>query len=159
MEQEESIDLGKLIQIALSRKKAISGLIIGCTALAIIFSYTLPEEWESTTLVQTRSTGQNLGGAAAMAAAMGINIGGGSSGSPLNYIELMKNYSELMIKYPDIKVRAEKDLEYIKSANIAKIIAMSGCKNCIEIVSNKLDVNEDDLCEECKKILTNQKLL
>ncbi len=76
-----------------------------------------------------------------------------------DYTNLMKNYSELMIKYPDIKTRAEKDLEYIKSANIAKVIAIKGCKNCIEIVSNKLDVKEDDLCEECKKILINQKLL
>lgn len=76
-----------------------------------------------------------------------------------DYAELMEKYSELMIKYPDIKARAEKDLEYIKSANFAKIIAIKGCKNCIEIVSNKLDVKEDDLCEECKKILISQKLL
>lgn len=70
-----------------------------------------------------------------------------------DYIYIIKNYSQLMIKYPKTKDKAKRYLEYIKSANIAKVIAVKGCKNCIEIVSNKLDVKENDLCENCKKIL------
>lgn len=49
--------------------------------------------------------------------------------------------------------RATREIEYIKSAEISKIIVIKGCKNCIEIVSNKLDVKEADLCEECRKIV------
>lgn len=90
MEQEESIDLGRLCSIAWERRKVVGGIVAGCTALALAVSFILPKQWESTVLVQTRSAGQSMGGAAAMAAAMGINIGGGS-GSPLNYIEMMKS--------------------------------------------------------------------
>lgn len=70
-----------------------------------------------------------------------------------DYMYIIKNYTELISKYPDIKPRATRELEYIKAANIAKTIAIKGCKNCIEIVSNKLDVKENDLCEECRKIV------
>lgn len=70
-----------------------------------------------------------------------------------DYEYIIKNYTKLISKYPDIKERATKELEYIKSAEISKIIAIKGCKNCIEIVSNKLDVKEIDLCEECRKIV------
>ncbi len=51
------------------------------------------------------------------------------------YIYIIENYSELMQKYPDIKEQAKLILQYIKSANIAKIIATEGCKNCINIAS------------------------
>lgn len=70
-----------------------------------------------------------------------------------DYFKIMKDYKKLVSKYPDIKPRATRELEYIKSAKISKIIAVKGCKNCIEIVSNKLDVKETDLCEECRKIV------
>lgn len=70
-----------------------------------------------------------------------------------DYEHIIRNYPELISKYPDIKSIATGEIEYIKSANIAKIIAIKGCKNCIEIVSKKLDVKEIDLCEECRKIV------
>ena len=95
MEQEESIDLARLCGIAWRRKKVVGGMVIGCAALALAASLVMPKQWESTALVQTRSAGQTLGGAAAMAAAMGINIGSSSAGSPLNYIELMKSRTVL----------------------------------------------------------------
>ncbi len=69
------------------------------------------------------------------------------------YSYIIKNYNKLMKKYPNIKKQVKLRLQYIKSANIAKIIATKGCKNCIDIVSNKLDVTIDDLCCECKKKL------
>jgi len=93
MENEESIDLGRLMQIMLERKKVVGGIIAGCTIVAMGAALMMPKQYESTTLVQTRSAGKDIGGAAAMAAAMGINIGGSSSSaaSPLSYIELMKS--------------------------------------------------------------------
>ena len=50
------------------------------------------------------------------------------------YIDITENYDELIAKYPDVKERALRHLEYIKSASIAKIIALKGCENCRLIV-------------------------
>ena len=93
MENEESIDLGRLMQILYDRRKTVGTIVGGCTALALIVSLVLPKTYESTTLVQTRSAGKDMGGAAAMAAAMGI--GGGTASPTLNYIELMKSRTVL----------------------------------------------------------------
>lgn len=54
LENEESIDLGKLWQVTKAHKKAVGGIIVGCMALATIVAFTLPKQYESTTLVQTR---------------------------------------------------------------------------------------------------------
>lgn len=91
MQTEESIDLGKLMQIMLERKKVVGGIIAGCTVIALGAALLMPKQYESTTLVQTRSAGKDIGGMAAMAQMMGISIGGGSSSSasPDNYIALM----------------------------------------------------------------------
>ena len=90
--QEDTIDLGKLASIASDHKKEIATIIAGCTILATGVSFVLPKQYESTTLVQTRSAGKDISGAAAMASMMGINMGGSSSsGSPINYMELMKS--------------------------------------------------------------------
>lgn len=70
-----------------------------------------------------------------------------------DYIYIQKHYTELMQRFPDTKVRAKRNLEYLKSANISKIIALKGCENCIQTVSKKLDVTENDLCESCRKII------
>lgn len=67
---------------------------------------------------------------------------------------IITHYEELMNKYPEIKTRVAERLKYITSANISRIIAVKGCKECIEIVSTKLDVTTDDLCDSCKKIAT-----
>ena len=95
-QQEESIDLGRLASIMWERKKVTGGIIAGCTAIAIATAFILPKQYESTTLVQTRSAGNDISGMKAMAAAMGGNVGGsGSNASPLNYIELMKSRTVL----------------------------------------------------------------
>ena len=95
-QQEESIDLGRLASIMWERKKVTGGIIAGCTAIAIATAFILPKQYESTTLVQTRSAGNDISGMKAMAAAMGVNVGGsGSNASPLNYIELMKSRTVL----------------------------------------------------------------
>ena len=111
VQTEESIDLGKLMQILYDRRKTVGTIVGGCTALALIVSFALPKTYESTTLVQTRSAGKDLGGSAAMAAAMGIG-GSSSAGSPLNYIELMKSRAVIepvidSLEWPDEKKKPD----------------------------------------------------
>ena len=93
--REDSIDLGRLAGIMWDRKKITGGIIAGCTAIAIATAFILPKQYESTTLVQTRSAGNDISGMKAMAAAMGVNVGGSSNASPVNYIELMKSRTVL----------------------------------------------------------------
>ncbi len=74
------------------------------------------------------------------------------------YIYITKNYDKLIKKYPDVRERALRYLDYIKSANIAKLIALKGCENCRLIVCEKLDVKENDLCDNCEKLIAEYKL-
>ncbi len=76
-----------------------------------------------------------------------------------DYNYILKNYTELILKFPKVKEKAKSRLQYLKSAQISKIIAIKGCSNCIEIVSKKLDVTENDLCENCKKFITDQQIM
>jgi len=136
MEHEESIDLGRLMQIMLERRKVVGGIIAGCTVLALGTAFILPKQYESTTMVQTRTAGKDLGGAVAMAAAMGISIGGSSSNaSPLNYIELMKSRRVLdpiidQIEWPDEKkpeaksfAKSNLKIENTKQTNLITVTA------------------------------------
>ena len=67
--KEDSIDLGRLASIMWDRKKVTGGIIAGCTAIAIATAFILPKQYESTTLVQTRSAGNDISGMKAMTAA------------------------------------------------------------------------------------------
>lgn len=91
LEKEESIDLGKLWQVTKAHKKVVGGIIVGCTAIATITAFVLPKQYESTTLVQTRSASKEMGGQAAAAMA----VGGGASSPTNNYMELMKTRTVL----------------------------------------------------------------
>lgn len=84
LENEESIDLGKFWQVTKAHKKAVGGIIVGCTALATIVAFTLPKQYESTTLVQVRSAKVKIGG---QTETMPDNKG--------NYMELMKSSTVL----------------------------------------------------------------
>lgn len=93
LEKEESIDLGKLWQVTKAHKKVVGGIIVGCTAIATITAFVLPKQYESTTLVQTRSAKAEMGG---QAAAMLAAATGSSTVSPTNnYMELMKSRTVL----------------------------------------------------------------
>ena len=136
-QQEESIDLGRLASIMWERKKVTGGIIAGCTAIAIATAFILPKQYESTTLVQTRSAGNDISGMKAMAAAMGVNVGGSASNaSPLNYIELMKSRTVLDAiidnmdwddpkKKPTAKDFAKKnlDIQNTKQTNLITVTA------------------------------------
>lgn len=89
LEKEESIDLGKLWQVTKAHKMVIGGIIVGCTAIATITAFVLPKQYESTTLVQTRSASKEIGGQ--LAAATGSSIVSPAN----NYMELMKTRTVL----------------------------------------------------------------
>ena len=65
-------------------------------------------------------------------------------------VELYQDFS----RFTDSKEKVKQKFDYIKSDNTAKIISIKECKNCIGIVSQKLDVTENDLCKNCKRVLT-----
>lgn len=89
---DNTIDLRKLFSIMGEQKKVIIPIIVICTVLAIIVAFVLPKTYQSNTLVRIKSSGaSNLSGYAAMAAGFGIDVGGSSSASPENYVELMKS--------------------------------------------------------------------
>ena len=89
---EETIDLRKLLAVAGENKKIIAAIVIICTVLAIIIAFVLPKSYQSNTLVRIKSSNNSaISGMAAMAAGFGIDVGGGGSASPENYMELMKS--------------------------------------------------------------------
>lgn len=87
----DTIDLRKLFSLMIEKKTIVIAIIVFCTIIATIVAFVLPKSYQSTTLVRVKSGGSSMSGYAAMAAGFGIDIGGGSSGSPESYIELMKS--------------------------------------------------------------------
>ena len=132
---EDSIDLSQLFQIMGNHKSVIVGIISICTIVAAVISFVLPKQYESTTLVQTRSaTKLDLSGTAAAMAALGV--GGGSVSSPtMNYIELMKTRTVLdpiidslgfeEEQKPDAKefAKAYLDIRNTKGTNLIEVAA------------------------------------
>lgn len=92
---EDTIDLSRLFRGMGDHKVVLFGIIGICTLVALVIALVLPKQYESTTLVQTRSAAKvDISGAAAAMAALGV--GGGSVSSPTtNYIELMKTRTVL----------------------------------------------------------------
>lgn len=87
----DTIDLKKLFSLMMEKKKIVIAIVVICTIIATIVAFVLPKSYQSTTLVRVKSGSSSMSGYAAMAAGFGIDIGGGSSGSPESYIELMKS--------------------------------------------------------------------
>lgn len=87
----DTIDLKKLFSLMMEKKMIVITIVVICTIIATIVAFVLPKSYQSTTLVRVKSGGSSMSGYAAMAAGFGIDIGGGSSGSPESYIELMKS--------------------------------------------------------------------
>ena len=95
---EDSIDLSRLYHIMCEHKPVVFCIVGVCTLVALVISFLLPKQYESTTLVQTRTaTKMDISGAASAIAALGLGgLGGGSVASPtMNYIELMKSRTVL----------------------------------------------------------------
>lgn len=132
---EDTIDLSRLFQVMGDHKPVILGIVGICTVVALLISLILPKQYESTTLVQTRTAGKvDISGAAAAMSALGL--GGGSVPSPtMNYIELMKSRTviEPIIdkldfeeeKRPDTKSFVKKylDIKNTKGTNLIEVAA------------------------------------
>ena len=132
---EDSIDLGRLFWVMGRHKAVIFGIVGICTLVALVISLILPKQYESTTLVQTRSAAKvDISGAAAAMAALGV--GGGSVSSPTtNYMELMKSRTVLEPiidsldfgpdERPDTKSFAKKhlDIKNTKGTNLIEVSA------------------------------------
>lgn len=91
-----------------------------CTVIAIIVAFALPKSYQSNTLVRIKSSNNSsMPGIAAMAAGFGIDVGGSSSASPENYIELMKSREVLepIIEQVDMP---EEDKEKLTTENFIK---------------------------------------
>lgn len=89
---DNTIDLRKLFSIMGEQKKVIIPIIVICTVIAIIVAFVLPKSYQSNTLVRIKSSNNSaMSSMAAMAAGFGIDVGGSSSASPENYMELMKS--------------------------------------------------------------------
>ena len=135
---EDSIDLSRLFQIMCDHKPVIFCIVGVCTLVALVISFLLPKQYESTTLVQTRTTAKmDISGAAGTMAALGLGgLGGGSVASPTtNYIELMKSRTVLdpiidsidfdTEKKPDAKsfAKSHLDIKNTKGTNLIEVTA------------------------------------
>ena len=133
---EDTIDLSRLFRIMGDHRAVIFGIIGICTLVALVIAFVLPKQYESTTLVQTRTASKvDVSGAAAAMAALGV--GGGSVSSPtMNYIELMKSRTVLEPiidsldfdpdERPDTKKFAKKylDIKNTKGTNLIEVAAL-----------------------------------
>lgn len=70
-----------------------------------------------------------------------------------DYKYIMKEYSNLMEKYPEVRSLAINRIEQLKSAYIKQVIELKGCFRCQSMVNKKLEVHAEDLCDKCQKIL------
>ena len=168
LQQEDTIDLGKLAQIATEHKKEVFSIIAGCTIVATGISFVLPKQYESTTLVQTRSAGRDISGAAAMASMMGIDAGGSSSTT--SYIELMKSRRVLNPiinsmewedekKKPDADGFAKKylDIKNTKQTNLITITAKGKTPEEAQMISQEVADNflklQTDMNQQTQSLL------
>lgn len=115
----DTIDLKKLFSLMIEKKKIVIAIIVICTIIATIVAFVLPKSYQSTTLVRVKSGGSSMSGYAAMAAGFGIDIGGGSSGSPESYIELMKSREVLEPIIAELDLPDE-DKEKLTAESFAK---------------------------------------
>ena len=166
MEQNEgTIDLAKLFRVMVARWKVVVTLVLSCTLVALVLAFVLPKEYESTTLVQTRSTGNSSAGNVAMAA---LGLGGGSSVT-MNYIELMKARTVLEPiiddmdfedeKKPDAKAFAKKylDIKNTKGTNLIEVSARGKTPEEAQMISQAVVDNfllmQTDMNQETQSLL------
>lgn len=167
MEQNEGmIDLSKLFRIMWMRRKAVSSLVLICTLLALALAFVLPKEYESTTLVQTRSTGNTSPGNAAMAA---LGLGGSASTVTMSYIELMKTRTVIdpiidrmdfeVEKKPDAKAFAKRylDIKNTKGTNLIEVSARGTTPEEAQMISQAVVDNfllmQTDMNQETQSLL------
>ena len=166
---EDSIDLSRLFHIMCDHKLVISCIVGVCTLVALVISFLLPKQYESTTLVQTRTaTKMDISGAAAAMAALGV--GGGSVSSPtMNYIELMKSRTVIDPIIDSVYVGAEKkpdaksfakshlDIKNTKGTNLIEVTARAQSPELAQHISQAVVDNfllmQTDMNQQTQSLL------
>ena len=117
---DSTLNLRKFFSVMGEQKKIIIPIIVICTVVAIVIAFVLPKTYQSNTLVRIKSSSNSsMSGMAAMAAGFGIDIGGSSSASPDNYIELMKSREVLEPIMAQVDM-PEEDKEKLTTENFIK---------------------------------------
>ncbi|WP_188400356.1 GumC family protein [Sporomusa sp. GT1] len=117
MEEQDTIDLGQVWQVAKANQKRLIGIIVASTLIALVLAFILPKQYESTVLVRAKNqtqTGISLQATAALA------LLGGSTSAPLqSYREMLKSRSVLepVIEKLDLP---EEDKEKLTNESFAK---------------------------------------
>lgn len=171
MEQNEgTIDLSKLFHVMRSRWRVVVTLVFICTAIALVLAFVLPKQYESTTLVQTRSAGKvDISGATAAMAMLGIGGGGSVSTPTMNYVELMKTRTVLEPiidsidfdgeKKPDARAFAKKYLAInnAKGTNLIEVAARGRTPEEAQMISQSVVDNflvmQTDMNQETQSLL------
>ena len=166
---EDSIDLSRLYHIMCEHKPAIFCIVGICTLVALVISFLLPKQYESTTLVQTRTAAKmDISGAAAAMAALGV--GGGSVSSPtMNYIELMKSRTVIDPIIDSVYVGAEKkpdaksfakshlDIKNTKGTNLIEVTARAQSPELAQHISQAVVDNfllmQTDMNQQTQSLL------
>ena len=90
MNNNSAIDSKKIISIIKSKKIILLGIILISTIVSIGIAYRMPKVYQSTTLVQIKTTPPTP--VTSLATAIGVDIDGNSNGTSSDtYIELMKS--------------------------------------------------------------------
>lgn len=159
MEDQDTIDLGKIKCIIIENKIRLMAIVIICTLVAIVVAFMLPKKYESTTLLRAKN--QKQSGISLQAASALAMLGGGATTSPTQaYMELMKSRSVLDPIIASLDLPAEK-----KAKMDAKGFAESNLKLLNTKGTDLLEVTAIGRTpEEAQQISTNvvksfQKLL
>lgn len=125
---KDMIDLGVFGRIIFEKKKIIVSIIILCTIIFIIISFMLPKSYQSTSLVQIKTTPHTP--ITSLGAAVGIDVSDNNSNnnSPETYIALMQSREVIqpIIDQMDISDEAK-----------AKMSAAGFAKANLEITNTK----------------------
>lgn len=117
---DSTLNLRKFFSVMGEQKKIIIPIIVICTVIAIVIAFVLPKTYQSNTLVRIKSSNNSaISGMVAMAAGFGIDVGGSSSASPENYIELMKSREVLEPIMAQVDM-PEEDKEKLTTENFYK---------------------------------------
>lgn len=162
MEEQDTIDLRQIGRIVVKYKYRLMTIIVLTMAIAVAIAFSLPKEYESTSLFRAKPT---QGSGVSLMAASAISMLGGNAPSPVqSYIEMMKSRAVLQpiidgIQWPkeppqadafakglDIKNIKGTDLIQINVKNsspeIAQLIAQSVMQNFKELLTKQNQVQQ-----------------
>ena len=106
MNNNSSISFKQLFAVAKSIKFILLAIIVVCTIIATIISFIMPKVYQSTTLVQIKTTPPTP--ISSIATAIGVDVNENPDGtSPESYIELMKSKEVLKPIIDDMDISDE----------------------------------------------------